>query len=52
MKNKKTRNSLSIFLIFIIIVIGALLGYKYVNEQRLSEPTNEITNETVIELRC
>ena len=34
MKNKKTRNSLSIFLILIIIAIGVLLGYKYVNEQR------------------
>ena len=44
MKNKKTRNSLSIILILIIIAIGVLLGYKYVNEQRLSEPTNEITN--------
>ena len=44
MKNKKTRNSLSIFLILIIIAIGVLLGYKYVTEQRLSEPTNEISN--------
>ena len=43
MKNKKTRNSLSIILILIIIAIGVLLGYKYVNEQRLSEPTNEIS---------
>lgn len=45
MKNKKTRNSLSIFLILIIIAIGALLGYKYVTEERVSEPTNEIANE-------
>ena len=44
MKNKKTRNSLSIFLILIIIVIGALLGYKYVTEPRVSKPTNEISN--------
>ena len=43
MKNKKTRNSLSIFLILIIIAIGVLLGYKYVAEQTLSEPTNEIS---------
>ena len=45
MKNKKTRNSLSIFLILVIIAIGTLLGYKYVTEERVSELVNKQINE-------